>query len=121
MRSFRKIKIDEPRSISARTPHSDSHSLLHEVYASHVSHQNSVHPQGKVLFAAGELARGIYILRSGRATSSISSHEGRVVILRIALPGDVLGLNSVLRGPFLRYNREDRRTLSHRIYSEWIS
>src|SRR6188474_77598 len=97
MRSFRKIKIDEPRSISARTPHSDSHSLLHEIYASHISHQNSVHPQGKVLFAEGELARGIYILRSGKATSSVSSHEGRVVILRIALPGDVLGLNSVLR------------------------
>lgn len=37
------------------------------------------------------------ILRSGIATSSISSHEGRVVILRIALAGDVLGLNSVLR------------------------
>ena len=97
MRSSRKIKIVELPSVSARTPQSDSHSLLHEIHASQISHQNSLHPQGKVLFAEGELARGIYILRSGRATSSISSHEGRVVILRIALPGDVLGLNSVLR------------------------
>ena len=96
MSSFRKIKSAEPPIVSARIPHSDSHALLREIYASHIN-QNSVHPQGKVLFAAGELARGIYILRSGRATSSISSHEGRVVILRIALPGDVLGLNSVLR------------------------
>jgi CRP/FNR family transcriptional regulator len=70
---------------------------LHEIYASHISHQNSVHPQGEVLFVEGEAARGIYILRSGSTTSSISSHEGRVVILRIALAGDVLGLNSVLR------------------------
>lgn len=97
MLSFRKIKITDPPRVSARIPHSDSHSLLHEIYASHISNQNSVHPQRKVLFAEGELARGIYILRSGRATSSVSSHEGRVVILRIALPGDVLGLNSVLR------------------------
>ena len=94
MRSLRQIKIAEPPRFST---HSDSHSLLHEIYASHISHQNSVHLQGEVLFAEGELARGIYILRSGRATSSISSHEGRVVILRIALAGDVLGLNSVLR------------------------
>ena len=97
MRSFRNIKIAEPPRVLARTPDSDSHSLLREIYALHISHQNSVHPQGKILFAEGELARGIYILRSGRATSSISSHDGRVVILRIALPGDVLGLNSVLR------------------------
>jgi len=97
MRSFRKIKIDEPRSVSALTPHSGSHSLLHEIHASHISHQNSVHPQGKILFAEGELARGIYILRFGRAISSISSHEGRVVILRLAFAGDVLGLNPVLR------------------------
>ena len=97
MSSFRKIKTAEPPRVSARIPHSDSHSLLHEIYASHLNHQNSVHPQGKVLFAEGEPARGIYILRFGRATSSVSSHEGRVVILRIAFAGDVLGLNPVLR------------------------
>ena len=97
MRSCRQIKIAESSRVSVYTPHSDSYSLFHEIYASHINHQNSVHPQGKVLFAEGEPARGIYILRSGRATSSISSHEGRVVILRIALAGDVLGLNSVLR------------------------
>ena len=94
MRSSRQREIAEPRSFST---HSDSHFLLHEIYASHISHQNSVHPQGEILFVEGEAARGIYILRSGRAASSISSREGRVVILRIALAGDVLGLNSVLR------------------------
>lgn len=97
MRSFRQREIAEPPRVSANTPHTDSHSLLHEIYAANISHQNSVHPQGDVLFVEGEAARGIYILRSGRATSSISSHEGRVVILRVALAGDVLGLNSVLR------------------------
>ena len=97
MRSFRQIKVADPPRVSANTPHSDFHTLLHEIYAANISYQNSVHPQGKVLFVEGEAARGIYILRTGRATSSISSHEGRLVILRIALAGDVLGLNSVLR------------------------
>lgn len=85
-----------PRS-SVRTPHSDFLSLLHEIYASNINRQHSVHPQGKVLFAESDTARGIYILRSGKATSSISSHEGRVVILRIVLAGNLLGLNSVLQ------------------------
>ena len=56
-----------------------------------------LHPRGKILFAEGEPARGVFILRTGRATVSISSSEGRVVILRIAQPGDMLGLNSALR------------------------
>jgi CRP/FNR family transcriptional regulator len=36
-------------------------------------------------------------MRTGKATVSISSREGRIVIPRIAQAGDVLGLNSVLR------------------------
>lgn len=79
MRSFRQTKTAEPPKVSAHAPHSDFHSLLHEIYASKVSKQNSLHPQGKLLFAEGEPARGIYILRTGRATLSISSHEGRVL------------------------------------------
>lgn len=97
MRNFRQTRIADSPKVSVRAPHSDFDSLLHEIYASDISKQNSLHPQGKVLFAEGEPARGIYILRTGRATSSISSHDGRVVILRIAVVGDVLGLNSVLR------------------------
>lgn len=68
-----------------------------EIRASNISYLNSVHGRGKVLFAEGDSARGIYILRAGRAAISISSSEGRVVILRMAQPGDVLGLNAVLR------------------------
>jgi CRP/FNR family transcriptional regulator len=70
---------------------------LQAIHASNISNLSLVHPRGKVLFAEGESARGVFILRTGRATISISSSEGRVVILRIAQAGDVLGLNSVLR------------------------
>ena len=75
----------------------DFRSLLQAINSSNISNVSLVHPRGKVLFAEGETARGVFILRTGRATVSISSSEGRVVILRIARGGDVLGLNSVLR------------------------
>jgi len=76
---------------------SDLRSLLHAIHSSNSSNLSLLHPRGKVLFAEGEPARGVFILRTGRASVSISSSEGRVVILRIAQPGAVLGLNSALR------------------------
>lgn len=78
----------------------DFRSLLQAIHSSNISNLSLVHPRGKVLFAEGEPARGIFILRTGRATASISSSEGRLVILRIAQAGDVLGLNSVLRNAY---------------------
>jgi CRP/FNR family transcriptional regulator, cyclic AMP receptor protein len=75
----------------------DFRSLMQAIHASNISNLSLVHPRGKVLFAEGEPARGVFILRTGRAAASISSSEGRLVILRIAQAGDVLGLNSVLR------------------------
>ena len=91
MPSAQHVQIDDPsRPVSA-----ELHSLLREV---HVSAPNSVHGRGKVLFVEGEPARGVYILRTGRAAMSISSSEGRVITLRMAQAGDVLGLNAVLRG-----------------------
>lgn len=59
---------------------------------------SSVHPRGDVLFAEGQPAGGVYVLCSGRAKVSISSSEGKTLILRIAQPGDLLGVNSVLKG-----------------------
>lgn len=59
---------------------------------------SSIHPQGTVLFAEGQPAVGVYVLCAGRAKLSISSSEGKTVILRIAQPGDLLGVHSVLRG-----------------------
>jgi len=75
----------------------DFRSLMLAIHAANVSNLSLLHPRGKVLCAEGEPAQGVFILRTGRATVSISSSEGRVVILRIAQAGDVLGLNSVLR------------------------
>jgi CRP/FNR family transcriptional regulator, cyclic AMP receptor protein len=94
MPSAQHVEIDE---LSGAQANGDLHSLLREMRASNISNLNSLHGRGKVLFAEGEQARGVYILRTGRATVSISSSEGRLVILRMAQAGDVLGLNSVVR------------------------
>jgi len=94
MPSARQVEITEPSRDEARA---DLCLLLREIHASKIGHLNTLHGRGRVLFAEGEPARGVYILRTGRAIVSISSSEGRVVLLRMAQPGDVLGLNSVLR------------------------
>lgn len=75
----------------------DLYSLVRESRTSINGHLNALYGRGRVLFAEGEPARGVYILQTGRATLSISSTEGRIVTLRMAQAGDALGLNSVLR------------------------
>ena len=95
MSSPQQQQLDKPIGIASQQEHLES--LLNELRSSNISNLNSVHGRGVVLFAEGEPVRGAYILRSGRATVSISSNEGHVTILQIAEAGDVLGLNSVLQ------------------------
>lgn len=94
MPSAQYVQVDE---LPGKPAGGELHSLLQEIHASNIRYLNSVHGRGKVLFAEGEPSRGVYILRSGRATVSISSSEGRVIILRMAQAGEVMGLNAVLR------------------------
>lgn len=97
MPSAQQIEFDELAEPAINRPGPEFRSLLQAIHSSNISNLSLLHPRGKVLFAEGEPARGVFILRTGRATISISSSEGRVVTLRVAQPGDVLGLNSVLR------------------------
>lgn len=97
MASAQQKEIDELPQLATDGLRPDFQSLLHAIHASNINNLSSLHPRGKVLFAEGEPARGVFILRTGRASVSIASSEGKVVILRIAQPGDVLGLSSVLR------------------------
>lgn len=97
MPSAQQKESEEPAVVAAETERADLQSLIGEIHGPKIGNLNSVHGRGTVVFAEGEPARGVYILRSGRATVSIASSEGRVVMLRTAQVGDVLGLNSVLR------------------------
>jgi len=55
-------------------------------------------PTGAILFMEGQAARGIYILCQGRAKLLTTNSDGRTLILKIAGPGEGLGLNSVITG-----------------------
>jgi CRP/FNR family transcriptional regulator, cyclic AMP receptor protein len=54
--------------------------------------------KGSTLFAEGQTARGVYVLCEGRVKLSITSAEGKQLIVRIARPGDMLGLHATLAG-----------------------
>ena len=94
MPSAQQQEFEEPAVAAKRT---DLQSLLSEIHSGKIGNLNSGHGRGTVILAEGEPARGVYILRSGRATLSIASSQGRVVMLRMVQPGDVVGLNAVLR------------------------
>jgi CRP/FNR family transcriptional regulator len=54
--------------------------------------------RGSVLFVEGQRPKGVYVLCAGRAKVSITSAEGKKIVLRIAQPGEMLGINATLRG-----------------------
>lgn len=59
------------------------------------------YPDGALLFVEGQIPRGAYVLCSGKAKLSTTSREGKVLILKIAEAGEVLGLSAVISGqPF---------------------
>ena len=97
MPSAQFIEVEQPTAATKDPRRAEVRSLLQALHASNINNLSSLHPRGTILFAEGERPRGIYILRAGRAAVSLSSREGRVVMLRMAQPGDVLGLNPVLR------------------------
>lgn len=53
-------------------------------------------PAGSVLFAEGQLPHNVSIVCEGRVKLSRSSRDGKTLLVRIAKPGDVLGLSAVL-------------------------
>jgi CRP/FNR family cyclic AMP-dependent transcriptional regulator len=59
---------------------------------------SKLYPRNAVLFNEGHVARGVYVLCTGSAKISICSADGKKLILRIAKPGDVLGLYAGLTG-----------------------
>jgi CRP/FNR family cyclic AMP-dependent transcriptional regulator len=58
----------------------------------------SSYPKGATLFVEGQAVRGVFILCSGRVKLSTSSTDGKTLIVRIADPGEVLGLPATVTG-----------------------
>jgi CRP/FNR family transcriptional regulator len=53
-------------------------------------------PKGGLLFSEGQTATGVFLMRSGRAKESMASGTGKTAIVRVAGPGEILGLSAVL-------------------------
>jgi CRP/FNR family transcriptional regulator, cyclic AMP receptor protein len=60
-----------------------------------VSH---AYPRGSTLFMEGQPANGVFLLCEGHVKLSTYSEDGKAIILRIAEPGEVLGVSSVISG-----------------------
>jgi CRP/FNR family transcriptional regulator, cyclic AMP receptor protein len=62
-----------------------------------VSHLTA-YPGGALLFVEGQSPRGVFILCSGKVKLTTTSREGKVLMLKMAEPGAVLGLSAVIAG-----------------------
>ncbi len=58
----------------------------------------TTYPTGAVLFAEGQMPRGVFIVRRGRVKLSICGSDGRTLILRIVEAGGALGVAAVVAG-----------------------
>lgn len=60
-----------------------------------------LHPAGTVIFSEGSTVDDIYLIQSGQIKLRATTPGGRTMILRIARPGDILGLSAALnRSPY---------------------
>lgn len=66
----------------------------------------AVFPQHTVVLAEGQSPCGVFILCQGRAKLSTTSRDGKTLIVRIAEPGEVLGLYAVITGEPYELNVE---------------
>lgn len=55
-----------------------------------------IQPKNTLLFSEGRTSKGIFVLCDGRAKLSICSENGKRLMLRIAGPGEVLGLGATM-------------------------
>jgi CRP/FNR family transcriptional regulator, cyclic AMP receptor protein len=58
----------------------------------------ATYPGGALLFVEGQSPRGALVLCSGKVKLSTTSRDGKVLILKVADAGDVLGLSAAISG-----------------------
>jgi CRP/FNR family transcriptional regulator len=57
---------------------------------------HTILPRGSVLFQENAPSRGVFVICTGQVKLSCTSREGKTLILKLAVPGDVLGLGAVI-------------------------
>jgi CRP/FNR family transcriptional regulator len=56
----------------------------------------TTYPGGAILFVEGQLPRGAFVLCSGKVKLSTTSREGKVLVLKLVEPGEIMGLSAVI-------------------------
>ena len=59
---------------------------------------SATYPKGAILFVEGQDPRGVFVICNGRVKLSAGSADGKSLILRIADPGEVVGLPGTISG-----------------------
>ena len=71
-----------------------------------ISHQTT-YPADATLFVEGQNLRGVFLLCSGKVKRSTRSRDGKVLILKMAGPGEMLGPERRDLGDGIRTHRRD--------------
>ncbi len=58
----------------------------------------AIFPEHTVVLVEGQSATGVFMLCQGKAKLATTSREGKTLIMRIAEPGEILGLHAVVTG-----------------------
>ena len=58
----------------------------------------TAYPEGALIFVEGQVPRGVYILCQGQAKLMATNRDGKTFIMKIAQPGEILGLHAVVTG-----------------------
>jgi CRP/FNR family transcriptional regulator len=69
-------------------------------------------PKGAVLFQEDDPGAAVAVICSGQVKLSCNSREGKTMIVKIAMPGDVLGLGAVISGSRYEVTAEALETVS---------
>lgn len=60
--------------------------------------RGALYPEAAFIFVEGQKSRGVYVLREGQVKLSGTNPEGKTLIVKIAQPGEILGLHNVFTG-----------------------
>ena len=58
----------------------------------------TAYPGNAILFVEGQVSRGAFVLCSGKVKLSTTSREGKVLVLKIVQPGEIVGLSAMISG-----------------------
>lgn len=58
----------------------------------------TTYPEGALIFVEGQVPRGVFVLCQGRVKLMSTNRDGKTFIMKIAQPGEILGLHAAVTG-----------------------